>query len=329
MRAAKLLAACLIISAAPALAESARYLREARLVMGTTLEITLCPGSERRVMNRAFEIAQELDDMLSNYKSSSEVSKLNNADMTEAVPLSLDLLELLELSLELNKLTFGAFDITVGSLTQLWREAEVSGMAPESSAISAAKSSIGSKWLSVDKNARTAAFLKPGMAIDTGGIGKGFAVDRIVKMLRESKVECALVNFGHSSSYAFGSPKESDAWRLSIDFPNTPSYGVLELKNAALSASDTFGRPVKAGGVITGNIVDPRTGNELNTPKRSVVTTTSAAAAEALSKALLILNEEEIARLRSSIDFEYLLVDQRGDMERSRSFKFFPSRSRQ
>lgn len=271
-------------------ANSLKEYREVRYVMGTLLDITLYhhdAQEARKSFDEAFSLGQRLDGLLSNYQAQSEVNQLNQKAGQGKVKISAELYNLIERAKSLSQRTGGAFDITVGPLMFLWREAQKSGQLPSTTSIRAAQSLVGIHHVILYPSLE-AELSRKGMQVDTGGIGKGYAVDKIVQLFRIRGITSALINFGHSSIYALGAPLKAQAWKLLIQFPGQSPLGILELKDQALSASNSLGSSFEIAGREYGHIIDPRTGIPVTQRIQTVVLTPSATEGEALSKYVIL-----------------------------------------
>jgi thiamine biosynthesis lipoprotein len=154
------------------------------------------------------------------------------------------------------------------------------------------------------------ALARPGMALDLGGIGKGYALDHIAHTLKTQGSSNALLDFGQSSIWALGAPPDAPRWRLLIQRPDGQSVGVISLRDQALSISASFGQQFVIRGQQYGHIIDPRNGMPLRRDLLACVIAPNATQAEALSKALLILGEiKGIALLESLPGVEGFLVE--------------------
>lgn len=281
-------------------AESIQRYREVRYVMGTLLDITLYhhDGREaRRTLNKAFSLAERLDGLLSNYKPQSEVSRLNQKGGQGRVPVSPEFYELLLKAKELGLKTQGAFDITIGSLLALWRSAGTRDELPTPRSLENALRLVGMNQVVLHPE-REVELRQKGVRIDTGGIGKGYAVDLIARLFRRSGIEAGLINFGQSSVYAMGSPPGSPSWALLLRFQDREPEGVVKLKDQAFSASDSLGRSFMIRGKEYGHLIDPRNGTPVTERIRAVVLAPSATEAEALSKYVILrgcINKGQVA----------------------------------
>lgn len=298
-----------------------RY-REARYVMGTLLDITLYRHDAqraRKTLDEAFSLAQKLDDLLSNYKPQSEVSRLNGKAGQGRVKISPELFELLNWAKSLSQRTGGAFDITVGPLMNLWEDAHEKRELPSSDSIKAAGLLVGAHHITLHSNFEVEMAPK-GVKIDTGGIGKGYAVDKIVELFRTRAINRALINFGHSSIYALGSPPQAHAWKLLTQFPGQSPLGILNLNNQAFSASDSLGGSFEIAGRKYGHIIDPRTGIPVTQRIQAVVLTPSATEGEALGKYVILEGWKNEYLQKSWGEVQMLRVGERGEIQHSKDF---------
>lgn len=303
----------------------ARY-REARYVMGTILEITLYhhdAREARKYLDESFSLAQRLDEILSNYKPESEVNRLNQTGGRGKVRVSPELYELLLISKELTLKTGGAFDITVGPLLELWQAAKSRGQPPSFRLLRKTQTFVGMEKV-VLYPALEVELKQQGIRIDTGGIGKGYAVDRMIRLLGRWGISSALINFGHSSVYAIGSPPGSNWWKLLLQFPGQPPLGIVKLKDQAFSASDSLGRPFEIEGKRYGHLIDPQSGLPMTRKLQAVVLAPSAAVAEGLTKYLILRGCDKKRKFDRRIPFEALLIGERGQVQCSEGFPLIP-----
>jgi FAD:protein FMN transferase len=181
--------------------------------------------------------------------------------------------------------TGGLFDPSVGPLLRLWSEAARADRMPSDAEIAAMRALVGYEKLRLVPSNRAA--LPAGMALDLGGIGKGYAVDRMVDRLRELGVRAALVSFGESSLRAFGAPTGTEAWEIWVR-RGRDRIGPIWLTDAALSTSRSLARARKIGTSRLGDIIDPRSGRPLATSCQATVQSPTATESEAWSKVLLL-----------------------------------------
>jgi thiamine biosynthesis lipoprotein len=234
--------------------------------MGSTYSVAVY-GEDRQKMENAvdaaFDEVDRLDEMLSNYKASSELSRVNREAGGGPVEVSEELFHLLEACREYSRASDGAFDITVGPLMKVWGFYKGSGRLPHKAEVLAALKRVGWRRVILDAKSRTVRFDRKGVEIDPGGIGKGYAVDRMVQVLKQHGIASALVTGGGSSIYGLGAPAtEPRGWKIEIRHPKSPSRIVetLYLKDRSLSTSGTYEKFFRAEGRVWSHIMDPRTG---------------------------------------------------------------------
>ena len=289
-------------------------LSDGRPAMGTILEITLlAPDTPlaRKTLDELFELAQRLDAALSRYDPASELSKLNRSAGQGAILVGPALAQILAASVGYTRLTRGSFDVTVGPLVALWTRAGETGVLPNAEEIEQARALVGAEQIRVE--ASGVALARAGVSADLGGIAKGWALDRMLPLLRERGIDHALLDFGQSSLWALGAPPGAAGWRLLARGPGDGALGVLTLSDQALSVSGSFGQSTLIGGRRYGHVLDPRSGRPLERQRQALVVAPDAALAEALSKALLILGEAEgIALIAAQPGCEGMLVDAEG-----------------
>jgi thiamine biosynthesis lipoprotein len=261
--------ACLagLILVLPSLATTTTPIRLERTgdVMGTAFTVVVYGEDEPRLIGAvedAFEEVRRLDHLLSNYRPSSEWSEVNRAAASGPVKVSPELFRLLSQCVEYSRASDGAFDITVGPLMKIWGFYRGSGRVPHRAAIRNALNRVGYRHIVLDPANQTVRFDRQGIEIDPGGIGKGYAVDRMVKVLKEYGVKSAFVTGGSSSMYALGAPPEEAGWRVKIRHPKDSNKTVAEvvLMNESMSTSGTYEKFFRARGQVYSHIMDPRTG---------------------------------------------------------------------
>lgn len=233
--------------------------------MGSTYTVVAYGENKFRLLaavDEAFEEVRRLDHLLSNYRPGSEWSQVNRYAAERPVQVSEELYRLLSDCIEYSRASGGTFDITVGPLMKVWGFYKGSGRFPHRAEIRGALARVGYRNIVLDPVARTVAFRKAGVEMDPGGIGKGYAVDRMVEVLRSNGVESALISAGSSSIYALGSPPEEKGWRISIRHPKDERKTVQDfyLKNESISTSGNYEKFFFARGKMYSHIMDPRTG---------------------------------------------------------------------
>ncbi len=292
--------------------EPAAPVSDGRHVMGTVLEITAYGPASAEGLDPLFDVAFHLDALLSVYRSDSDIQRVNARAARSPQAVHTDTADVLRRSLEFQRLTRGTFDVAVGPLVQLWMEAARRNALPDPRQLARARTLVGAEAFRVDREGRVS-LRRPGVSLDLGGVGKGYALDRMRPLLREAGIDTALLNFGQSSTWALGAPPGADGWNLLVRGAGESIAGVVTLRDRALSVSGSLGQFVEIEGRRYGHVLDPRTGRPLTRPRQALVVARNATLAEALSKALLILGEAEgIALVDDQPGCEGLLIDADG-----------------
>ena len=210
----------------------------------------------------AFEELRRLDGWLSNYRPESDLSQVNRLAAERPVKVTPEFFELLEKCLEYSRQSEGAFDISVGPLMRVWGFYKGTGRLPRKEEVDRALLKVGYRKILLDPENRTVRFAQPGVELDPGGIGKGYAVDRMVEVLKENGISSALVSAAGSSIYALGVPNNGKGWEVKIRDPKDPRKTLEELylKDQSLSTSGSYEKFFVADGKVYSHIMDPRTG---------------------------------------------------------------------
>jgi thiamine biosynthesis lipoprotein len=253
--------------AAAAFADAGTVRLERKLnAMGTGYTLDLY-GSNAGLLEAAaeesFEEVERLDHMMSNYIPDSELSTVNDNAADRPVAVSRELFDLLETCMDYSRKSEGAFDITVGPLMKVWGFYKGTGHLPHRAEIKAALGLIGYQKVQLDPAHLTVHFAERGMNLDLGGVGKGYAVDRVADILRHRGITSALISAGGSSIYAIGTPpSDPRGWYIRIRDPRDANKTAAEayLKNQSLSTSGNYEKFFWAEGKLYSHIMDPRTG---------------------------------------------------------------------
>ncbi len=271
--------------------------------MGLPFRITLFADDEksaRSAADAAFERIAELNGVLSDYDSDSELSRLSRTSgQGKVVPVSTDLWRVLERSQVVAEKTDGAFDITVGPLVNLWRRARRNKAMPTADLLAQMRARVGFKNLRLDPKARTAELLVPEMRLDVGAIAKGYAVDEAIIVLRKHGITRALVG-GSGDMAASDAPLYEPGWRIevaSLDVPDAPPPQIIFLANRGIATSGDVFQRVEIGGVRYSHIVDPHTGIGLTDHGLVTIIAPDCMTADSLATAVSVLGPERGLKL--------------------------------
>ncbi len=272
--------------------------------MGTEVRISveMRKGSTQAAaaaVQDAFARIRELDGKLSDYDPASELNALAAAPAGRPHPVSADLFAVLRKALEVARASRGAFDPTVGPLVKLWRRARRTGRRPDEPTVSEARRRVGYDKVALDPAARTVTLAVDGMALDLGGIAKGFAAQEALDVLRRRGFPNALVDAG-GDVVVGDAPARRDGWRVGLAVPGREGLpvdeGLVVTRRAVATSGDAF-RFTVIDGKRYSHILDPRTGEPLTRSMSVTVIARDGALADALASAVSVLGAEEGFRL--------------------------------
>lgn len=285
--------------------------------MGTLFKIVLYAAEAapaQAAADRAFARIGALDRAMSDYDPDSELSRLCRQPPGRPTPVSVDLLAVLQRSQRIAALSEGAFDITLGPSVRLWRQSRRTLRLPSPQARAAAARAVGADKLRLDAVARTAILAVAGMQLDLGGIGKGYAADQGLAVLRDAGFARAMV--AASGDLALGAPPPGAAgWRVEIapfaDDARVPE--ILTVAHAGVSTSAGSEQFVQIGGRRYSHIVDPKTGLGLTRAAGVTVIAEDATSSDALATAASVLERDRVRRLVARLDAPVRMIVQQRD----------------
>lgn len=291
--------------------------------MGTEFRIVLFATDETSARIRAdaaFDECDRIEELLSNYKATSELSRINAAAFDNAVTTDPETFSFLAQSQHWSEASGGAFDITVGPLMKLWGFYKRQGRVPSQVEIDSTLTRVGYKHIHLNPQGRSIRFSRPGMDLDPGGIGKGFAVDAMVRVLREQGTQAALISAGSSTLYALGHPPQKSGWLVVVRMPNATHQRIaaITLRDESLSSANCSEKNFTANGILYCHIMDPRTGRPVTGRIHVTVTHASATASDALSNVLFVADPAAAANIlaRSAARSRALIVYAKGKTTR-------------
>ena len=267
-------------------------------------------GSKRaQVLKKLEDKINELDEVLSTGKETSEVSRLNRSGVAVLSP---TVANLIKRSLGIYKKTDGLFDITIYPLMELWGFPTKNYRVPSEKEIEEKLKLVGSDKIDFNEETRKISFKNKGMEIDFGGIGKGYITDELVKILTDEKVESAIINLG-GNVFGFRKKPDGSLWNIAIRDPNEPDkyMAAIRLEDRAVITSGGYERYFEENGIIYHHILDPRTGKPSDSGLKSVsIISKDGTLADALSTSLFIMGEEKAIGYwkENGNDFDILLM---------------------
>ena len=286
----------LLIAASLSATPEHRY-EETRSAMGTQFTIVAYGPDEARLqaaVSPAFAEILRLNRQWSDYNTESEISAVNRRAANRPVQVDSELFTMLETCQRFSKETEGAFDITVGPLLTTWGFFKGAGRLPANEEVVEALGRVGWRKLRLNAKNRTVSFAVPGMRLDLGAIGKGYAIDTAGEALRNAGIKSALLLAGTSSILAVGSAPDGSSWGIDIRDPKDRKKTVEQeaLKDASLSTSGNYEKFFRAGGRTYSHIFDPRTGYPVQHVLSTSVIAPTATQTDALSTSFFVMGKQ-------------------------------------
>ncbi|MFA6449633.1 MAG: FAD:protein FMN transferase [bacterium] len=260
--------------------------RDTRQMMGTFVEITVYDADEgkaKAALEAGFAEIARVESVMSRFDPKSELSRLNRSG-EKIFKCSDELFMLLEESRRYSELSGGAFDVTVGPLMKVWRDAGKEKKKPAPSAVEEARSRVGYKKIRLDPAAKTARFMVPGMEADLGAIAKGYGADRAAAAIRAAGAKSALVNSG-GDIRAVGKKMNSKPWTIALQNPRDKKQYLLKLaiSDIGVTTSGDYEQYFVTGGRRYSHIINPKTGTSETGCMSATVIAPTAMQADALS----------------------------------------------
>ena len=280
--------------------------------MAATFEVYIIHEYARyaqQAARAAFDEVDRLEADLSRFIENSDISRINNLPAGRPLQLGLSTFECLQISTRMNAETKGAFDVTVGSLLSCWRDKDGTPRTPSQEQLSFARKHTGMHLLKLNEADYTVELLASPVQVDLGGIGKGYAVDRMAQVLREWGINTTLISGGYSSILALDEPTGTKGWPITLSNPSN--------RNQTLARLCFCNRSLSASGVKKGrHIIDPRTAQPVTGKLAAWACAPDAATSDALSTAFMVMSPQEIKQYCSRHpDVLGMVVPQDGDKE--------------
>ena len=266
--------------------------------MGTELRVSVWTADDARAGVAADAVFREfdrLDAMMSVWKDGSDIVRLNSAAGEGAVAVSHETREVLHIAHQISEQTGGTFDVTFGALSGLWKfdYQDKDNSVPDRKEVERRLPLVNYRNLVVDDGAGTAMLRRQGMRVNLGGIGKGYAVDRAVDIMRRSGLHDFMIQAG-GDMYVAGT-RGDRPWRLGIRDPRGPAdriFASLDLTDATFSTSGDYERFFMKNGVRYHHIIDLRVGEPARLCRSVTLVTDRAVIADALAKGVFILGPD-------------------------------------
>jgi len=287
-----------------------------RVVMGTFAKVLVVAKNRQTALKSiddAFSQLAHVEKLMSVHLEDSEIARINNLAAQQPVEVSNSTFTVLKKSVELSRLTNGAFDITVGPLIDLWKSAADANQLPTDNQLAEIKSLTGYEKLILNPDDNTVQFAKEGMKIDLGGIAKGYAIDKAVEAIKTAGATGALVDVG-GDIRCFGQPTGTKKhWLIGLQNPDLKNSDVplmkLKLTDSAVATSGNYQRFYNVQGQTQSHIINTATGKGSDTLASVTIIAAGAIGADALATAVSVLGAEKGLKLIESItDTEAILI---------------------
>lgn len=288
-------------------------------VMGTQSNIEFEVPKMKMASNtlqRVIDEMHRIDALMSPFKPTSELSKINRLASTHPVHISKELYDLLVKSTEFSKLTEGAFDISFSSVGYLYDYRK--SVKPTEKQIEELKKNINYQSIKLNEDNQTVEFLQPLVKIDLGGIAKGYAVDQCIQILKDSGIVNAYVSAGGDSRII--GKKDDRLWYIGIKHPRDKRKLLvnLPLEEVSISTSGDYERFFVKNGVRYHHIIDPKTGDSARELQSVTILAPSSTTADALSTSVFVLGLDKGLKLINGLsDISAILVDSQGRLHYS------------
>jgi len=313
-----------ILMAYPPSSGSSDLFKYHQITMGTVVEITLVGEEEqiaRKAALQAFQEIKRIEYLMSPWIESSDVSRINRSAGKEWIKISSETIEVIKKAQEVSELSGGGFDITVSPLVQLWRKAREKGIPPPMQEIKENLSLVNFRDVTFNSEGRV--FLKKeGMAIDLGGIAKGYAVDKAFELLRDLGYKNLIVNAG--GDLRVGGSKPEGPWSIGIQHPRDPEkiMARISVSDTAVATSGDYEKFFIHQGKRYHHILNPKNGSPAEECQSVTVLHNEGARADALATAIFVLGPEKgysVCQRQKGVDC--LIVDKEGKITFSASLK--------
>jgi len=306
---------CLLVLLATAASTLARadWMQRTEAIMGTRCYVELWaddPLKGNDAIDAVMAELRRIDDLMSHYKPESELSAINQHANERPVQVDKELFDLIKLSTHYSQITEGAFDITYASVGYLYDYRR--RIHPSEEQIKQALPAVNWRNMLLDEQHHTVRFEHPGMRIDLGGIGKGYAVDRGIEILKARGIDRALVTAGGDSRII--GDRNGRPWLVAIRHPDNPNKVVtrIPLSDSAMSTSGDYERYFDEDGVRYHHIIDPRTGHSASKVRSATILAPTATQTDGMSKTAFVLGAEkalEIINRMPEYDAVFVLPD--------------------
>jgi len=294
--------------------------------MGSNFTISVvCENSKDadQAITTAVEEITRIERLISSWDDQSSTSAVNRMAGLQAVPVDSELMGLIERAQRLSILTNGAFDITYASMDRIWKFDGSVTVLPSKEEIKSSISKVGFNKIVLDKDNGTVFLKEKGMKIGFGAIGKGYAADQAMKLLKSMGIQAGIINASGDLN-AWGKQPDGSDWNIAITNPlnKTKAFGVLPISNRSMATSGNYEKFLTIEGKRYAHIIDPRTGYPTSGIVSVSIFAHKAELADALATSVFVMGIETGLNLINQIpDVECIIVDESGQLFTSENLK--------
>ena len=244
------------------------------IAMDTSMQLSAYGPNAKKAVDESIKKLNYIDDIASPTVKTSDVSKINNAAGKSYVKVSPEIIKMIVTSQKYSKISNGDWDITVGPLVNLWGIGTDKATKPSETQIKSKLPLVGYNKIKVNEKDSSVMLMEPGMAIDLGGIAKGFASDEVLKIYKKYNIQNGLINLGSSSIYALGKNVDGNSWSVGVKHPRSDDsanyLGIIKITNEGISTSGDYQRYFIKDGKRYHHILSPSTGYPVDNGVMSV-----------------------------------------------------------
>jgi thiamine biosynthesis lipoprotein len=273
--------------------------------MGSAFNLIIVSADSNKanhLARKSYELVDSLNHIFSNYDSSSELSKINASAGLLPYKMSTAMLDLVQKSQYAYIQSKGAYDISIGPLSSLWRKARKAKLFPEASTVLATKKLVGFAQIKINKRLGTIFLPNANMQLDFGGIAKGYIAQWVINFLKANGIQQALVDAGGDIVMS-GPPLNQQGWLIGVNLPETTDQLLnkkLQLSNCSVATSGDVFQFIEYKGVKYSHIINPLTGYGVTNLRNVTIVAKTGATADWLATACSILPIKEAKQLAIS-----------------------------
>jgi len=295
----------LLVFSTPLLNAQTRKFSYSEIKMGSAFNLIIVSADSNKanhLARKSYELVDSLSHIFSNYDSSSELSKINASAGLLPYKMSTAMLDLVQKSQYAYIQSKGAYDISIGPLSSLWRNARKAKLFPDSSTVLATKKLVGLNQVKINKRLGTIFLPNADMQLDFGGIAKGYIAQWVINFLKANGIQQALVDAGGDIVMS-GAPLNQQGWLIGVNLPETTDQLLnkkLQLSNCSVATSGDVYQFIEYKGVKYSHIINPLTGYGVTNLRNVTIIAKTGATADWLATACSILPIQEAKQLAIS-----------------------------